>query len=171
MNDLQGLIPEKEIRVLVHDTGRTATTCQFRSRSPTLHTDASASTTTVTATFPPSHYRIMARSSKRKQLSREKAKENVRQRKVRKIQEERGWESSEAEDVMALGLLQRSADQERADSVSESEESENEEVLVSKKEELEEVDGSNRGKLMASAVERSMCAWFLKMPGARTDYL
>ena len=50
----------------------------------------------------------------------------MRQRKVRKIQEERRWESSEAkEDVTALRLLQwsASADQERADSASQ--ESEN----------------------------------------------
>ena len=42
----------------------------------------------------------------------------------------------------ALGLLQRTADQERADSASEAEESENDEVLVSGGEELEEVDES-----------------------------
>ena len=53
-------------------------------------------------------------------------------------------------------MLQRSAgsDQERA---SDSEESENGEVLVSEGEELEEVDESPSRKLMASAVEQSRC--------------
>ena len=92
----------------------------------------------------------------RKQSNRDNGKERERQRKASKIQEEaaaeHGWESSEAEeDVTALWLLQRSAgsDQERA---SDSEESENGEVLVSEGEELEEVDESPSRKLMASAV-------------------
>ena len=76
--------------------------------------------TSVAATVPPSYYRIMARPSKHKQLlmsprshlcplsirATNERLRRVRQRKVRKIQEERGWESSEAkEEVTALGLL------------------------------------------------------------------
>ena len=64
-------------------------------------------------------------------------------------------------DATALGLLQKSAesDQERAP---DSEESENDAVLVSEGEELEEVNVSAFRKLMASAVEQSWCVWFLR---------
>ena len=67
------------------------------------------------------------------------------------------------EDATAPGLLQRSADshQERA---SDSEESENDGVLVSEGEELEEVDESASRKLMARTVEQSRRMWFLKHP-------
>ena len=48
----------------------------------------------------------MARLSKLKRSNREITKERERRRKIRKIQEERGWESSEVEgDVTAIGLL------------------------------------------------------------------
>ena len=48
----------------------------------------------------------MARLSKLERSNREITKEGERKRKIRKIQEERGWESSEAEeDVTAIGLL------------------------------------------------------------------
>ena len=49
----------------------------------------------------------MTRPSKHKQFMRGMIRERERQRKVRKIQEEPEWEPSEAEDVIALGLLQR----------------------------------------------------------------
>ena len=104
---------------------------------------------------------MIPRPSNRKQSNREISKEREWQRKASKIQEmavaEHGCESPEVEkDVTALGLLQGSAgsDQERA---SDSEESENGEVLVSEGEELEEVDESPSRKLMASAVEQSRC--------------
>ena len=103
----------------------------------------------------------MARPSKRKRSIREVVKERERQRKARKIQEERGWESSEVEeDVTAPGLLQKSTDQERADSSSE--ESWDDEVLVSEPEELDEIDESAFAKLMASAVEQPGCVRFLE---------
>ena len=47
----------------------------------------------------------MARLSKLKRSNREIIKERERKRKIRKIQEERGWESSEAEEDVAIGLL------------------------------------------------------------------
>ena len=48
--------------------------------------------------------------NKRKQFLREISVKRERQRKVRKMREERGWESSEEEDITAIGLLQRCAD-------------------------------------------------------------
>ena len=94
-------ITEKEIRVFLR--------AQMR-QLPIQPPPAPPLLTGVTAIIPPSYYRIMTRPSKRKRSNRENVKEKKRQRKVRKIQEERGWESSEAEkDVTALGLLQRSA--------------------------------------------------------------
>ena len=79
--------------------------------------------------------------------------ESERQRKVRKIQEERVWDSSEVEeDVTASALLQRSAVDSDSEQISDPE-SENDVVLVSEGEELEEVDESAFGKLMAGAIE------------------
>ena len=107
----------------------------------------------------------MAPLSKRKRSIREVTKERERQRKARKRQEERGWEPSEVEeDVTALGLSQRNGAGSASDL--ESEESENDEVLVSEGEEQEEVDESAFGKLMASAVEQSMYVyqWFFSCP-------
>ena len=102
----------------------------------------------------------MAPLSKRKQAIKEVTKERERQRKIRKMQEERGWESSEEEeDVTAIGLLQRTRS---ADSVSASDESDNsdaeledDEVLVSEEEEMEEVDESAFEELIKSALEQS----------------
>ena len=122
----------------------------FRSHPPT------SSTASTTATVPPSYYRIMARPSKRKQSIREMIKERERERKVRKMQEERGWESSEEEeDVTAIGLLQRSAD-----SVSdESDESEGDEVTVSEGEEQEillSVTGVKQNGLQEKIVDMTL---------------
>ena len=90
---------------------------------------------------------------KRKQFLKAIAVERERQRKVRKMQEERGWESSEEEeDVTAIGLLQPKRS---ADSADESDESEDDEVLVSEGEEQEEVDESAFEKLIMSALEQS----------------
>jgi predicted RNA-binding protein with PUA domain len=84
-------------------------------------------------------------------------RERERQHKVRKIQE-RVWESSEEEeDVTAIGLIQGSAN-------SESDESEDDEVIVSEGEELEQADELAFGRLMASAVEESRCVLFPKCP-------
>ena len=48
---------------------------------------------------------IMTRPTKRNQLNKKIAKERERKGKVRKIQEERKWESAEEEeDVVAIGL-------------------------------------------------------------------
>ena len=105
----------------------------------------------------------MGRLSTRKQSIWEVTKERERQRKARKIQEEHGWEASEVEeDVIALGLLQRSGAGSESDL--ETEESENDEVLVSEGEEQEEVDESAFGKLIARAVEQSrfVYQWFLR---------
>ena len=99
----------------------------------------------------------MARLSKLKRSNREITKERERKRKVRKIQEERGCgESSEVEeDVTAVGLL---PDQQSAGLFSDdSDESEDEDVLVSEVEELEGVDESAFGRLVASAAEQSRC--------------
>jgi hypothetical protein len=98
----------------------------------------------------------MARPNKRKQLVKEMIKERERQRKVRKVQEcettsipEHRWESSEEEeDVTAPGLIQGSVD-------SGSDESEDDEVIVSEGEELEQADESAFALLMASAMEES----------------
>ena len=88
----------------------------------------------------------MTRPTKRNQLNKEIARERERKRKIRKIQEERGWVSSEEEeDVVAIGLLQGNHDADLS-----SDESEDDEVLVSEGEELEEVDESAFEKLMAS---------------------
>ena len=65
------------------------------------------------------------------------------------------------EDVIASALLQRSAADSDSEQISDPE-SENDEVLVSEGEELEEVDESAFGKLMAGAVEQSKCVWLLK---------
>ena len=93
----------------------------------------------------------MTRPTKRNQLNKEIARERERKRKIRKIQEERGWVSSEEEeDVVAIGLLQGNHDADLS-----SDESEDDEVLVSEGEELEEVDESAFEKLMASAVKQS----------------
>ena len=47
--------------------------------------------------LPPYFYRIMPPLNKRKKSIKEVTKERERQRKIRKMQEERGWESSEEE--------------------------------------------------------------------------
>ena len=53
----------------------------------------------------------MPRFNKRKRLLKEIAIERERQRKVRRMQEERGWESlEEEEDIRAIRLIQRIAD-------------------------------------------------------------
>ena len=108
--------------------------CTLPTSNSTSTTPPTSSTASTTATVPPFYYRITARPSKRKQSIWEMTKERERERKVRKMQEERGWESSEEEeDVTAIGLLQRSAD-----SVSdESDESEGDEVMVGEGEEQE----------------------------------
>ena len=98
--------------------------------------------------------------NKRKKSIREMTNERERQRKIRKMQEERRWESSdEEEDITAIGLLQpertRSADSVSASDESDNSESEDDEVLVSKEEELEEVDESAFEKLIKSALEQS----------------
>ena len=96
--------------------------------------------------------------NKRKQFLREIPVERERQRKIRKIREERGWESSEEEeDITAIGLQQRTRSA-VADSVSDesdASESEDDEVLVSEGEEQEEVDESAFEKLITSALEQS----------------
>ena len=96
--------------------------------------------------------------------------ERERQRKARKMREERGWESPEAEeDVTATGLLQQRAGPGSVPVSDESEESRDGEVLVGEGEELKEVGGSAFARLMAGAVEQSRCVsrWFLKCPGWR----
>ena len=116
----------------------------------------------------------MGRLSKRKRSIKEVTKERERQRKARKIQEERGWESSEVEeDVTALGLLQRSGagSASNLESASEDSESEIDEVLVSEGEEQEEVDESAFGKLMAGAVEQSRCVFHCQVPNTRSSEL
>ena len=83
----------------------------------------------------------MTRPNKRRRLVKEMVKERERQRKIRKLQEsesrsiqERGWVSSEdEEDVTAIGLIQVGAD-------SESDESDDDEVIVSEGEELEQAE-------------------------------
>ena len=104
----------------------------------------------------------MARPSKRKQHMRELAKERKRKRELASdTQEEHGWESSEVEeDVTAIGLLQHSVDL----VLDEPEESEDEDLLVSEGEELEEVDKSAFGRLMVSAVVQSRYERTLKYP-------
>ena len=100
--------------------------------------------------------------NKRKKSISEVTKERERQRKIRKMQEERGWESSEEEvGITAIGLLQRARTR-SADSVSASDESDNsdaesedDEVLVSEEEEMEEVDESAFEKLINSSLEQS----------------
>ena len=80
-------------------------------------------------------------------------------------QEDSGWESSEVEeDVTALGLFQRGGAGSASDL--ESEESENDEVLISEGEEQEEVDESTFEKLTADAIEQSMYIyqWFFSCP-------
>ena len=47
----------------------------------------------------------MAPLSKRKQAIKEVTKERERQRKIRKMQEERGWESSEEEEDVAVRTI------------------------------------------------------------------
>ena len=115
----------------------------------------------------------MTRPNKRKQLCRKIAKEGGRQRKIQKIQksetmhiQEHGWESSEnEEDVTAIGLMQERED-------SESDDSENDEVIVSEGEELEQANESAFGWLMASAMEESRCVWLHKCSSsAETNYL
>ena len=113
-------------------------------------------------TVAPSYYRIMPPHNKRKKSIREVTKERERKRKIRKMQEERGWESSEEEeDVTAIGLLQRArtrnADSESTsdESTSGNSESEDDEVLVSEEEEVEEVDESAFEKLINSSLEQS----------------
>ena len=66
---------------------------------------------------------------------------------------------SETSEMLQLSGCYRGADQERTDSVPESEESEDDEVLGSEGGELEEVDESAFGKSMASAVEQQRCVW------------
>ena len=70
--------------------------------------------------------------------------------------EERGWESSEEKDITAIGLLQRtrSADLVSASDESNNSEPEDDEVLVSEEEELEEVGESAFEKLIKSALEQ-----------------
>ena len=115
----------------------------------------------------------MARPHKRMQHIKELAKERKRKRNLNDsdsdrniIQEpeEPGWDSSEVEeDVTAVGLLQQSAGSVSNESdLEESEDDELEDVLVSEGEELEEVDESAFGRLMASAVEQSRYVWVLK---------
>ena len=76
------------------------------------------------------------------------------------MQEECGRESLEEEgDITAIGLLQR-AQTRSADSVSASDESynsesEDDEVLLSEEEEVEEVDESTFEKLINSSLEQS----------------
>ena len=97
--------------------------------------------------------------NKRKKSISEVTKERERQRKIRKMQEERGWESSEEVDITAIGLLQRaqtrSADSVSASDESDNSESEDDEVLVSEEEEVEEVDESAFEKLINSSPEQS----------------
>ena len=93
--------------------------------------------------------------NKRKKSIREVTKERERQRKIRKMQEERRWEpSEEEEDITAIGLLQRTQTQ-SPDSVSAADESDNseseDEVLVSEGEEVEE----DFEKLINSSLEQS----------------
>ena len=110
--------------------------------------------------LPPYFYRIMPPLNKRKKSISEVTKERERQRKIRKMQEERGWESSEEEeDITAVGLLQRtrtrSVDSVSASDESGNSESEDDEVLVSEEEEAEEVDESAFEKLINSSLEQS----------------
>ena len=101
----------------------------------------------------------MPRPNKRTRSTRGMVKERERRRKIRRIQEgearktqERGWESSEQEeDITAIGM-QGSIDLE-------SDESEDDEVMVSEGEEQEQADESAFGQLMASAIEESRCVW------------
>ena len=87
-------------------------------------------------------------------------KERERQGKIRKMQDEHRWETSEEEeDSTAIRLLQRT---QSTDSESASDESDNsdaeledDEVLVSKEEELEEVDELAFEKFIKSALEQS----------------
>ena len=91
-----------------------------------------------------------------------------RQRKVRKVQG-CGWGSSEVEkDVTAPALLQRSAVDSDSEQISDSE-SVNDEVLVSEGGELEEVDESAFGKLVAGAVEQSRCV-IAQVLGAKANF-
>ena len=96
--------------------------------------------------------------NKRKQFLRGIAVERERQRKIRKIREERGWESSEEEeDITAIGLQQRtrSAVVDSLSDESDASKSEDDEVLVSDGEEQAEVDESALEKLITSALEQS----------------
>ena len=86
--------------------------------------------------------------------------ERERQSKVKKMREERGLGSSEeGKDITAIGLLQRSADLVSSGS----DESEDDGMLVSEGEELEEIDESGFGKLLTSSQGMygflSVCQW------------
>lgn len=116
----------------------------------------------------------MTRPRKRKQIIQAMVKERERQRKIRKLQEsqtmniqQHDWESSEEEeDVTAIGLIQKGSD-------SESDESDDDEVIVSEGEEFEQANDSAFRKLMASAVEESRCVWPSNCSNtcSRTNYL
>jgi hypothetical protein len=102
----------------------------------------------------------MTRPSKKNQFLKRLANQREAQRKIRKILHENdtsynnaqdhGWDSEEKEDqdAVAIGLIQESAG-------SESDESEDDDVIVSEGEELEQVDESAFGLLMASAARES----------------
>ena len=100
-------------RTLMHKLHRTINTATFW--QPTFKSKFKFSQTRALASQQPfstsskseSNYTIMPPFKKRKQFLKEIAVERERQRKVRKMREERGWESSEEEeDITAIGLLQ-----------------------------------------------------------------
>ena len=91
----------------------------------------------------------MARPNKRKQHIRKLAKEKKRKcdlkdssRKIKQEPGEHGEPSEVAEDVTAIGLLQRSAGSVSAGDEFDNSESKGDELPVSEEEELEEVDES-----------------------------
>ena len=97
----------------------------------------------------------MGQVSKQKRMCRNMVKEREQKRKRQNIEreEERGWEfSEEEEDVTAIGLVQS-----ECPAPDEFDESEDDEVVVSEGEEVEEVDESAFVRLMASAAEQSRC--------------
>ena len=104
------------------------------------------------------HIKELAKERKRKR----NLKDSDSDRNIIQEPEEPGWDSSEVEeDVTAIGLLQRSAGSVSNESdLEESEDDELEDVLVSEGEELEEVDESAFGRLMASAESsQGMCGF------------
>ena len=100
----------------------------------------------------------MTRPNKRKQAIKKMVQDRERH-KIRKVEEngtiDTQWESSpevEEPDVIPIGLIPMSAE-------SESDDSDDDEVIVSEDEELEQPDEPAFERLMASAMHESKCVY------------